>query len=68
MENDMDTRGLTKFGILLYKLKGVTDNKKVRIVHPIGIFVFVFMLIGSIPICLFSEATIFDILKEFTLV
>lgn len=68
MENDMDTRRLTKFGILLYKLKGVTDNKKVRIVHPIGIFVFVFMLIVSIPICLFSEATIVDILKEFTLI
>lgn len=64
----MDTRELTKFGVLLYKLKGVTDNKKVRIVHPIGIFVFVVMLIVSIPICLFSEATIVDILKEFTLI
>ena len=63
----MDTRGLTKFGILLYKLKCVTDNKKVRILHPIGFIVFILMMIASVPICLFSEATIFDILKEFTL-
>jgi hypothetical protein len=68
MENDMDTRGLTKFGILLYKVKGVTDTKKVRILHPIGFIVFISMMIASIPICLFSEATIFDIFKEFTFI
>jgi len=64
----MDNNGLTKFGKFLYKVKGVTDNRKVRVLHPIGFITFIIMLIASIPICLFTEATIFDILKEFTLI
>ena len=60
--------GLTKFGKILYKLKGVTDDRKVRVLHPIGLIVFILMMIASIPICLFKEVTIFDILNEFTLI
>ena len=61
-------KGLTKFGRFLYKLKGVTDDRKVRVLHPIGFIVFIFMMIASIPICLLKEVTIFDILKEFILI
>lgn len=60
--------GLTKLGKLLYKLKGMSAEKKVRIIHPIGFIIFILMIIASIPICLFKDATIFDILNEFTLI
>jgi hypothetical protein len=60
--------GLTKLGRLLYKLKGMNDKKKVRILHPIGFIVFILMMIAAIPLCLFKPFTIFDILDEFTLI
>jgi hypothetical protein len=60
--------GLTKLGRLLYKLKGMNDKKKVRILHPIGFIVFILMMIAAIPFCLFKPFTIFDILSEFTLI
>lgn len=64
----VSTEGLTKLGRLLYKLKGMNDKKKVRIIHPLGFIVFILMMIASIPLCLFKPFTIFDILDEFTLV
>ena len=64
---DDSLNGLTKLGRLLYKLKGMNDKKKVRILHPIGCIVFILMMIIAIPLCLFKPFTIFDILTEFTL-
>lgn len=64
----VSTEGLSKLGKLLYKVKGMNDKKKVRILHPIGFIVFILMMIAAIPLCLFKPFTIFDILDEFTLI
>ncbi len=45
MKNECKELNFSKIGCFLYKVKAVNENKKVRVLHPLGLIVVVLNLL-----------------------
>jgi hypothetical protein len=70
-DRDLRNRGITKYGIILYRIKALEVKKldgglwlkRIRVYHPVGLFLFVFMLALTPLMTLFIEESIQSVTK-----
>jgi len=70
-DRDLRNRGITKYGIILYRIKALEVKKldgglwlkRIRVYHPVGLVLFVFMLVMTPVMTLFIEETIQGVIK-----